>query len=223
MGGNAGWTGSQPDHGIEGVGQSQTGAALSHPHTTKRPAPSAIGGMAGAQRARWSLGNMVGRSPAMERLFLQMRYLAGHLRVALVEGERGYRQGSACSHPARARPAAAWPAAARLAAARTGDLPGPGLLRGQSDGGAAGSRTRRDSLPVRGRPFGCGRAGASAASAGLDARAVQRQCQYWYWYWCWCWNWCRRVCGRAQARNGPCRAAAATCFAQRCFAQRCFP
>ena len=38
---------------------------------------------------RWMLGEMVGRSPAMERLFLQMRYLAGHLRCALIEGERG--------------------------------------------------------------------------------------------------------------------------------------
>ena len=89
MGGNAGWTGSQPDRGIDGVGQSQTSAALSQPHHTQRPAPSPVGGSAGAQRARWSLGSMVGRSPAMERLFLQMRHLAGHLRVALVEGERG--------------------------------------------------------------------------------------------------------------------------------------
>ena len=40
-------------------------------------------------RTRWMLGEMVGRSPAMERLFLQMRYLANHLRVALVEGECG--------------------------------------------------------------------------------------------------------------------------------------
>lgn len=41
------------------------------------------------QRARWTLGSMVGRSSEMERLFLQMRYLANHLRVALIEGERG--------------------------------------------------------------------------------------------------------------------------------------
>lgn len=41
------------------------------------------------QRARWTLGEMVGRSAAMERLFLQMRYLAKHLRVGLVEGEAG--------------------------------------------------------------------------------------------------------------------------------------
>ena len=34
-------------------------------------------------------GAMVGRCPAMERLFLQMRYLAGHLRIASIEGERG--------------------------------------------------------------------------------------------------------------------------------------
>ena len=40
-------------------------------------------------RARWMLGEMVGRSPSMERLFLQMRYLANHLRVALIEGESG--------------------------------------------------------------------------------------------------------------------------------------
>ena len=43
----------------------------------------------GGQRARWRLGEMVGRSPAMERLFLQLRYIANHLRVALIEGERG--------------------------------------------------------------------------------------------------------------------------------------
>lgn len=41
------------------------------------------------QRARWVLADMVGRSAAMERLFLQMRYLARHLRVALIEGEPG--------------------------------------------------------------------------------------------------------------------------------------
>jgi DNA-binding NtrC family response regulator len=34
-------------------------------------------------------GGMIGRCPAMERLFLQMRYLAGHLRIASIEGERG--------------------------------------------------------------------------------------------------------------------------------------
>jgi DNA-binding NtrC family response regulator len=41
------------------------------------------------QRSRWSLGEMIGRCAPMERLFLQMRYLAGHLRLALIEGERG--------------------------------------------------------------------------------------------------------------------------------------
>jgi len=41
------------------------------------------------QRLRWRLGEMAGRSPAMERLFLQLRYIANHLRVALIEGERG--------------------------------------------------------------------------------------------------------------------------------------
>ncbi len=41
------------------------------------------------QRSRWTLGEMTGRSAPMERLFLQMRYLAGHLRLALIEGERG--------------------------------------------------------------------------------------------------------------------------------------
>ncbi len=39
--------------------------------------------------SRWALGAMLGRSSAMERLFLQMRYLAGHLRLGLLEGERG--------------------------------------------------------------------------------------------------------------------------------------
>ena len=42
-----------------------------------------------AAKTRWMLGEMAGRSPAMERLFLQMRYLANHLRVALIEGESG--------------------------------------------------------------------------------------------------------------------------------------
>lgn len=42
-----------------------------------------------AAKTRWVLGEMTGRSPAMERLFLQMRYLANHLRVALIEGESG--------------------------------------------------------------------------------------------------------------------------------------
>ncbi len=47
---------------------------------------SALGG---GLRSRWSLGAMVGRSSAMERIFLQMRYLANHLRLGLIEGERG--------------------------------------------------------------------------------------------------------------------------------------
>ncbi len=34
-------------------------------------------------------GAMVGRCAAMERLFLQMRYLSGHLRVGTIDGERG--------------------------------------------------------------------------------------------------------------------------------------
>lgn len=45
--------------------------------------------LSAGQRARWTLGDMVGRSAAMERLFLQMRYLATHLRVGLIEGESG--------------------------------------------------------------------------------------------------------------------------------------
>lgn len=40
-------------------------------------------------RSRWILGEMVGRSSSMERLFLQMRYLARHMRLALIEGEPG--------------------------------------------------------------------------------------------------------------------------------------
>ena len=43
----------------------------------------------GNQRGRRGLGEMIGRSAPMERLFLQMRYLASHLRLALIEGERG--------------------------------------------------------------------------------------------------------------------------------------
>jgi two-component system, NtrC family, response regulator HydG len=37
----------------------------------------------------WSIGAMAGRSPAMLRLFSQMRHIAGHLRIATIEGERG--------------------------------------------------------------------------------------------------------------------------------------
>lgn len=48
-----------------------------------------LGALSSGQRARWTLGSMAGRSSAMERLFLQIRYLAGHLRIATIEGERG--------------------------------------------------------------------------------------------------------------------------------------
>jgi len=37
----------------------------------------------------WSFGPMAGRSPAMLRLFNQMRHIAAHLRIATLEGERG--------------------------------------------------------------------------------------------------------------------------------------
>jgi two-component system response regulator AtoC len=67
--------------------------------TTTKPAAEPAGSAARQPNAsaagdanlnvRWKLGGMIGRSPAMERLFLQMRYLANHLRVALVEGEPG--------------------------------------------------------------------------------------------------------------------------------------
>lgn len=40
-------------------------------------------------RADWSFGRMVGRSPAMQQLFSQMRHTARHLRVATIEGEAG--------------------------------------------------------------------------------------------------------------------------------------
>jgi DNA-binding NtrC family response regulator len=50
---------------------------------------ASTGVVSSGQRARWTLGEMVGRSSAMERLFLQMRYVANHLRTALIEGERG--------------------------------------------------------------------------------------------------------------------------------------
>ena len=46
-------------------------------------------GLTSGQRARWTLGGMVGRSSEMERVFLQVRYLAGHLRCVLIEGEAG--------------------------------------------------------------------------------------------------------------------------------------
>lgn len=40
-------------------------------------------------RADWSFGQMAGRSPAMQRLFSQMRHTARHLRIAAIEGEGG--------------------------------------------------------------------------------------------------------------------------------------
>lgn len=40
-------------------------------------------------RADWSFGQMAGRSPAMQRLFSQMRHTARHLRIATIEGEGG--------------------------------------------------------------------------------------------------------------------------------------
>ncbi|WP_158615276.1 sigma 54-interacting transcriptional regulator [Acidipila sp. EB88] len=49
-----------------------------------RPAP-----LTSAQELRWTLGNMHGRSHEMERLFLQMRCVAAHLRVGWIHGERG--------------------------------------------------------------------------------------------------------------------------------------
>ena len=51
--------------------------------------PIGLAAISSGQRARWTLGKMAGRSATMERLFLQMRYLAKHLRLALIEGERG--------------------------------------------------------------------------------------------------------------------------------------
>ena len=48
-----------------------------------------LAAISSGQRARWTLGSMAGRSATMERLFLQMRYLGKHLRLALIEGERG--------------------------------------------------------------------------------------------------------------------------------------
>jgi DNA-binding NtrC family response regulator len=37
----------------------------------------------------WRLGSMIGRSPAMQRIFSQMRCTARHLRIATIEGESG--------------------------------------------------------------------------------------------------------------------------------------
>ncbi len=48
------------------------------------------GGFAGVEvRERWKLGRMTGRSVAMERLFLEARYLSKHLVTGLIEGEAG--------------------------------------------------------------------------------------------------------------------------------------
>ena len=53
------------------------------------PWGAGLSAISSGQRARWTLGSMAGRSAPMERLFLQMRYLGKHLRLALIEGERG--------------------------------------------------------------------------------------------------------------------------------------
>lgn len=37
----------------------------------------------------WSFGGMIGRSPAMQHFFSQMRHTARHLRIATLEGESG--------------------------------------------------------------------------------------------------------------------------------------
>ena len=42
-----------------------------------------------ADHPEWLLGGMIGRSPAMQRLFSQMRCTARHLRIATIEGEDG--------------------------------------------------------------------------------------------------------------------------------------
>jgi DNA-binding NtrC family response regulator len=76
----------------ESTPESATTAAMA-PLSPERAAATHKGQLAAgaptAPNPRWKLGAMVGRSPAMERLFLQMRYLANHLRVALIEGEAG--------------------------------------------------------------------------------------------------------------------------------------
>lgn len=41
------------------------------------------------QRPEWSFGPLLGRSPAMQQLFTQMRHTARHLRVAAIVGEPG--------------------------------------------------------------------------------------------------------------------------------------
>ena len=60
----------QPAHSLE---KSPSSAAAYHPEFP----------------ADWRLGEMVGRSPVMQRLFSQMRHTARHLRVATLEGESG--------------------------------------------------------------------------------------------------------------------------------------
>ena len=52
------------------------------------PAMRGMGAGAGI-RPRWMLGQMLGRSAAMERLFLRLRYLSRHLRIGVLEGEAG--------------------------------------------------------------------------------------------------------------------------------------
>lgn len=41
------------------------------------------------RRPDWTFGPMIGRSPAMQQVFSQMRHTARHLRVAAIEGESG--------------------------------------------------------------------------------------------------------------------------------------
>ncbi len=89
-------------------------------------APGASG--LGLARGRYSLGSMVGRSSAMERLFLQIRYLAGHVRLALFEGERGTGKRLAARTLHELSPHRAGPFTAHAAQeALAGDL--PALLR----------------------------------------------------------------------------------------------
>jgi len=53
------------------------------------PAPAAVAPHVLTDHPEWTLGAMVGRSPAMQRLFSQMRCTARHLRMATIEGESG--------------------------------------------------------------------------------------------------------------------------------------
>jgi hypothetical protein len=80
------------------------------------PDPAAIDPHPLEQHPEWLLGSIIGRSPAMQRLFSQMRCTARHLRIATIEGESGTGKTLAARTPmtlVRPFPAPSFPARPR--------------------------------------------------------------------------------------------------------------